>query len=79
MPSNAADALLSMNDGSNPLEVDCTPAIYIMIDGDTTWSFPPRKAQEDIKRISSDQKHQSLDSEGAKSKGTIKMDEPVAQ
>ncbi len=57
-----------MKDGSDPLEVDCTPAIYI--DGDITWSF---------KRISSYQKDQSLDSEGAKSKDTIKMDEPVAQ
>ncbi len=57
-----------MKDGSDPLEVDCIPAIYI--DGDITWSF---------KGISSDQKDQSLDSEGAKSKDTTKMDEPVAQ
>jgi hypothetical protein len=59
-----------MKDGSDPLEVDCTPATHIDGAGDITWSF---------KRISSDQKEQSLDSEGANSKDTIKMDEPVAQ
>jgi hypothetical protein len=44
------------------------PAIYI--DGDITWNF---------KKISSDQKDQSLDSDGAKPKDTIEMDEPVSQ
>jgi hypothetical protein len=57
-----------MKDGSDPLEVDCTPPINI--DWDITWSF---------KRISCYLKDQSVDSEGAKSKDTIKMDEPVAQ
>ena len=55
MPAKAADTPLSMKDGSDPLEVDCTPPIYI--DGDITWSF---------KRISCDLKDQSADSEGAK-------------
>ncbi len=54
-----------MKDGSDPLEVDCIPPIHI--DGDITWRF---------KRISSDLNDQRVDSEGAKSKDTIKMDEP---
>jgi hypothetical protein len=57
-----------MKVGSVPLEVDCTPPIYI--DGNITWSS---------KRISCDLKDQSVDSEGAKSKNTIKMNEPIAQ
>ena len=41
------------------------------IDGDVTWTF---------KETASDQsKDQGLNSEGAKTKDTIKMDEPIAQ
>jgi hypothetical protein len=34
LPAKAADTPLSMKDGSDPLEVDCSPPIYI--DGDIT-------------------------------------------
>ncbi len=57
--AKVADTPLSMKDGSDPLEVDCTPPIHM--DGDTTWS---------LKWISPDLKDQSVNSEGAKSKDT---------
>ncbi len=64
MPAKAPSYTpLSMKDGCDPLEVDVLQQYTLM----GTWSF---------KRISS---VQSLDPEGAKSKDTIKMDEPVAQ
>ena len=69
-PSRRADTSLSQKDGSDPPEVDCAPPISI--DGDVTWTF---------KETTSDQsKDQSLNSEGAKTKDTIKiLDEPIAQ
>ena len=70
LPPRRADASLSLKDGSDPPEVDCAPPISI--DGDVTWTF---------KETTSDQsKDQSLNSEGAKTKDTIKiLDEPIAQ
>ena len=60
---------MSQKNGSDPPEVDCAPPISI--DGDVTWTF---------KETTSDQsKDQGLNSEGAKPKDTIKMDEPIAQ
>ena len=69
-PSRRAVTSLSQKDGSDPPEVDCAPPISI--DGDVTWTF---------KETTSDQsKDQSLNSEGAKTKDTIKiLDEPIAQ
>ena len=69
LSAKAADTSLSLEDGSDPLEVDCPP--QISIDGDVTWTF---------KETTNDQsKDQGLNSEGAKTKDTIKMDEPIAQ
>ena len=61
---------MRQKDGSDPPEVDCAPPISI--DGDVTWTF---------KETTSDQsKDQSLNSEGAKTKDTIKiLDEPISQ
>ena len=47
LPAKAADTSLSLNDGSDPLEVDC-PA-QISIDGDVTWTF--KKTTGDQSRI----------------------------
>ncbi len=63
LPAKTADTLLSSKDGSVPLKVDHP------LDGDVTWTF---------KKATSDQsKDQGLSSEGAKTKDTIKMDEPI--
>ena len=70
LPSRRAVTSLSQKNGSDPPEVDCAPPISI--DGDVTWTF---------KETTSDQsKDPSLNSEGAKTKDTIKiLDEPIAQ
>ena len=65
MPAKAADTLLSLKDGSVPPKMDHLPQINI--DGDVTWTF---------KKTTSDQ---GLRSEGAETKDTIKMVEPIAQ
>jgi hypothetical protein len=65
LPAKAADTLLSLKDGSVPSKMDHLPQINI--DGDVTWTF---------KKTTSDQ---GLSSEGAETKDTIKMVEPIAQ
>ena len=69
LPAKAADTSLSLKDGSDPLKADCPP--QFSIDGEVTWTF---------KKTTSDQSNdQGLNSEGAKTKDTIKIDELIAQ
>ncbi len=71
MPAKAADTLLILKDGSVPLKVDHPP--QISIDRDVTWTF---------KKTTRDQGKDllvGLSTEGAKTKDTIKMDEPITQ
>ncbi len=65
LPAKAADTLLSLKDGSVSPKMDHLPQINI--DGDVTWT---------LKKTTSDQ---GLSSEGAETKDTIKMVEPIAQ
>ncbi len=70
LPAMVADTSLRLLGGSAPLKVDCPP--QISIDGDVTWTFK--------NTTSGDQsKDEGLNSEGAKAKDTIKMDESIAQ
>ena len=70
LPAKAADTSLRLKYGSDSLEKDCPP--QICIDEDVTWTFKETKSDQS--------KDQSLNSEGAKTKDTIKiLDEPIAQ
>ncbi len=62
---------MGLEDGSDPLKMDHHP--HISIDGEVTWIFN-KTARDQSKDQGS-----GLSSEEAKTKDTIKMDEPTAQ